>query len=84
LRLCNDDVTARSIATNKHGQAENNMTRIFTFFRSDLCLSLVGGFALGIAGMAMVKPASATSERSESKAIQIEVPAHADQHVARK
>jgi hypothetical protein len=60
------------------------MNSIFSFFRSDLFVSLVGGFALGIAGMAMVKPASATSERSESKAVQIEVPAHADQFIARK
>jgi hypothetical protein len=52
------------------------MTRFYAFFRSDLLLSLVGGFALGIAGMALIKPASASSERSESKAVQIEAPAN--------
>ena len=35
------------------------MTRLFNFLRSDLFFSLAGGFALGLAGMAMVKPASA-------------------------
>jgi hypothetical protein len=40
--------------------------------RSDLFLSLAGGFALGIAGMALVKPASATPEKSESRAVLIE------------
>lgn len=48
------------------------MTRLFHFLRSDLFFSLVGGFALGLAGMAMVKPASATSEHGESKSILIE------------
>lgn len=52
------------------------MTRIFSFVRSDLFLSLIGGFALGVAGIALVKPASAISERSESKAVQIEGLAH--------
>ena len=35
------------------------MNRIFNFVRSELFLSLAGGFALGVAGMAIVKPASA-------------------------
>lgn len=48
------------------------MIRLFHFLRSDLFFSLVGGFALGLAGMAMVKPASATSEHGESKSILIE------------
>jgi hypothetical protein len=48
------------------------MTRIFSFLRSDLFLSLVGGFALGMAGMAMVKPAGATVEKTDSKAVEIE------------
>jgi hypothetical protein len=47
------------------------MTRTFAFFRSDLFLSLFGGFALGIAGIALVKPASATSEPGEGKSVQI-------------
>lgn len=33
---------------------------------------MVGGFALGLAGMALVKPASATSEKNESRAVLIE------------
>ncbi len=60
------------------------MIRILTFIRSDLFLSLVGGFALGIAGMAMVKPASATSESADSKALQIEAPAHANSDTNKK
>jgi hypothetical protein len=35
------------------------MDRIISFVRSDLFLSLIGGFALGVAGLAIVKPASA-------------------------
>ena len=35
------------------------MSRIFKFVRSELFLSLAGGFALGVAGLAIVKPASA-------------------------
>ncbi len=35
------------------------MDRIFNFVRSDLFLSLAGGFALGVAGLTIVKPASA-------------------------
>nr|WP_315458640.1 hypothetical protein [uncultured Sphingorhabdus sp.] len=35
------------------------MDRIISFVRSDLFLSLIGGFALGVAGLAVVKPASA-------------------------
>ena len=40
--------------------------------RSDLFLSLIGGFALGVAGLALVKPASATSEKAEAGAVMIE------------
>jgi hypothetical protein len=50
------------------------MNRIFSFVRSDLFLSLAGGFALGLAGMALVKPASATAEKNDSRAILIETP----------
>ena len=35
------------------------MNRIFNFVRSELFLSLAGGFALGVAGLAVIKPASA-------------------------
>jgi hypothetical protein len=48
------------------------MDRIFSFLRSELFLSLAGGFALGLAGMALVKPASATSEKNESRAVLID------------
>jgi hypothetical protein len=46
--------------------------RLIAFFRSDLFLSLAGGFALGIAGIAMVKPASAEVERGDARALVIE------------
>ena len=48
------------------------MNRFFSFVRSELFLSLAGGFALGLAGMALVKPASATSEKAEAGAVLIE------------
>jgi hypothetical protein len=48
------------------------MTRLIAFFRSELFLSLAGGFALGIAGIALVRPASAETERHEAKALVIE------------
>ncbi len=35
------------------------MNHIFDFLRSDLFLSLAAGFALGVAGLALAKPASA-------------------------
>ena len=35
------------------------MNHIFDFLRSDLFLSLAVGFALGVAGLALAKPASA-------------------------
>jgi hypothetical protein len=51
------------------------MNRIFNFVRSDLFLSLLGGFALGVAGLAVVKPASADSGHAEaSKAISVGAP----------
>jgi hypothetical protein len=53
------------------------MTRIYHFMRSELFLSLAGGFALGLAGMALVKPASATQEKNESRAVLIEATAQA-------
>jgi hypothetical protein len=36
------------------------MDGIFNFLRSDLFLSLMGGFALGVAGLALVQPANAS------------------------
>lgn len=35
------------------------MDGIFNFVRSDLFLSLMGGFALGVAGLALIPPANA-------------------------
>jgi hypothetical protein len=49
--------------------SENIMDGIFNFLRSDLFLSLFGGFALGVAGLALIKPASAgdvTAEATQS------------------
>jgi hypothetical protein len=48
------------------------MRQIFSFVRSELFLSIIGGFALGVTGMALVKPASATSEKAEAGAVLIE------------
>ena len=48
------------------------MNRIFSFVRSELFLSIAGGFALGLTGMALVKPASAGLEKNESHAVLIE------------
>lgn len=42
------------------------MDRIFKFVRSDLFLSLIGGFALGVAGLAVIKPASADIGQADS------------------
>ncbi|MFN3620789.1 hypothetical protein [Sphingorhabdus sp.] len=42
------------------------MDRIFNFVRSDLFLSLIGGFALGVAGLAFIKPASANDVKAET------------------
>ena len=54
------------------------MTRIFNFVRSDLFHSLAGGFALGVAGLAIVNPANADigdgqADRSISVAAPINV-----------
>lgn len=48
------------------------MNRIFSFVRSELFLSIVGGFALGLAGMALVKPASAALEKNEARTVLVE------------
>ena len=50
------------------------MTRMIAFFLSDLFLSLAGGFALGLAGIALVRPASAETKSYESKAVVVESP----------
>ena len=51
------------------------MNRIFNFVRSELFLSLAGGFALGVAGLAIVKPASAEiSYADASRTISVGAP----------
>ena len=41
------------------------MDRLYNFVRSDLFLSLAGGFALGVAGLAIINPASANDSNAE-------------------
>lgn len=55
------------------------MTKLFSFVRSELFLSLAGGFALGVAGLSLVKPASASQENVEARAVVIEASAQAEQ-----
>jgi hypothetical protein len=52
------------------------MKRIFSFVRSDLFLSIAGGFALGLAGMALVNPASAANEKNEARTVLVETAGH--------
>ncbi|HEV7233825.1 MAG TPA: hypothetical protein VGN36_06225 [Sphingorhabdus sp.] len=55
------------------------MDRVFNFVRSDLFLSLAGGFALGVAGLAVVKPANASSGDVEAaRSITVGAPIHAE------
>ena len=54
------------------------MNRIFNFVRSELFLSLAGGFALGVAGLAVIKPASADigGHAEASKSISVGAPVY--------
>ncbi len=53
------------------------MNRFLNFMRSDLFLSLAGGFALGVAGMAVIKPANADSNiGSHARSISVSVLNH--------
>lgn len=53
------------------------MDRIFNFVRSDLFLSLAGGFALGVAGLALVKPAEAHGvDVDAAQSIMVGAPIH--------
>ncbi len=53
------------------------MNRIFNFVRSELFLSLAGGFALGVAGLAVIKPASADVGHAEaSRSISVGAPVY--------
>lgn len=42
------------------------MDGIFNFLRSDLFLSLLGGFALGVAGLTLIQPATANDVPAEA------------------
>jgi hypothetical protein len=54
------------------------MNRLMKLVRSDLFLSLVGGFALGLAGMAVIKPAAAGSEMDNARSVSVGAPIHAE------
>jgi hypothetical protein len=55
------------------------MDRLFNFVRSDLFLSLAGGFALGVAGLTVIKPASAQDADVEAaRSIIVGAPVHAE------
>ena len=53
------------------------MDRLIKFAKSELFLSLAGGFALGLAGMALVKPASAESSGDMARSVTVEMPDYA-------
>ena len=53
------------------------MDRLIKFVKSELFLSLAGGFALGLAGMALVKPASAESSGDIARSVTVEMPDYA-------
>ncbi len=53
------------------------MDGIFNFLRSDLFLSLMGGFALGAAGVALIQPANAQMRDSRyTQSMSIEGPSY--------
>ena len=57
------------------------MDRLFRFAKSDLFWSLAGGFALGMAGMAVIKPATAGDRNEMAKSVTVETPEY-DQKIA--
>ena len=57
------------------------MDRLFRFAKSDLFWSLAGGFALGMAGMAVIKPATAGDRNEIAKSVTVETPDY-DQKIA--
>jgi hypothetical protein len=59
------------------------MKRISSFMRSELFLSIAGGFALGVAGMALVKPASAGQEKNEARTVLVETAGQIDGKITR-
>ncbi len=53
------------------------MDRLYNFVRSDLFLSLAGGFALGVAGLAIINPASANDSNAEvTRAVSVGGPSY--------
>ncbi|MFC4291292.1 hypothetical protein ACFOWX_02570 [Sphingorhabdus arenilitoris] len=54
------------------------MNRLVDFIRSDLFLSLAGGFALGLAGIAFINPASAVSNQDAVKSVTVETTSHGE------
>lgn len=55
------------------------MDRIFNFLRSDLFLSLAGGFALGLAGLTVINPANASSVDTDTgRSITVGAPVHVE------
>lgn len=52
------------------------MDRIITFLRSELFLSLAGGFALGLAGLVLIKPASADIGMHAGRSISVSAPSN--------
>ncbi len=52
------------------------MNRLFSFAKSDLFWSLAGGFALGMAGLAVIKPATASNRNEMAKSVTVETPDH--------
>jgi hypothetical protein len=53
------------------------MDRLFRFAKSDLFWSLAGGFALGMAGIAVIKPAVAGDRNDSAKSVTVETPDYA-------
>jgi hypothetical protein len=53
------------------------MNRLFDLVKSDLFWSIAGGFALGLAGISVIKPASAGSGEELAKSVTVEIPDYA-------
>jgi hypothetical protein len=53
------------------------MNRLFDLVKSDLFWSIAGGFALGLAGISAIKPASAGSGEELAKSVTVEIPDYA-------
>ncbi len=53
------------------------MDRLFDLVKSDLFWSIAGGFALGLAGISVIKPASAGNREELAKSVTVEIPDYA-------